>query len=98
MHACLGSQQGHTERSGAPPAPIRVPTPAIAVQPGTAAARNSYAPAPPPVPNPRPGTVSSCDSGGCWDSEGHRLNFMGPMLIGPQGLCTLQGQSVHCPQ
>jgi len=47
---------------------------------------------------PRPVAITTCDAGGCWDSQGHRLNFMGPMLIGPQGLCSLQAGAVHCPQ
>jgi hypothetical protein len=95
--ACLGRQTGGTERSGAPARPITLPAPAAAPQP-RAAAPETTAP-PPPVHVPRPVAITTCDPGGCWDSEGRRLNFMGPVLISPQGgVCTVQGGAVQCPQ
>jgi hypothetical protein len=46
---------------------------------------------------PRPTVITTCDPGGCWDSAGHRLNNLGPMLVGPRGPCTLQGGIANCP-
>ena len=65
------------------------------------------APAPPAVP-PRPTNaappqalppqVARCDAGGCWDSQGQRLNRSGGQLGNPQGrLCTQQGTVLSCP-
>ena len=52
---------------------------------------------PPPIPIPRPPVVTSCDAAGCWDSNGTRYNQQGPMLLGPRGVCTLQGGLLNCP-
>jgi len=41
--------------------------------------------------------VTACDAGGCWDSEGRRLERAGPLLLGPQGACTLQGALLNRP-
>jgi hypothetical protein len=105
--ACLGRQAGHTERSGAPASPIMAPAPApapapvpapVTPEPRAAAAPDIIA-SPPPSQAERPVPITSCDPGGCWDSQGRRLNFMGPVLIGPQGsVCTVQGSTVQCPQ
>jgi hypothetical protein len=92
---CLGREAGGRERSGAPEPPQAVPPPAISVRPATAP-RVSAAPQP-PVAIPRPATITACDPAGCWDSEGRRLNNMGPHLMGPRGLCTLQGGLLNCP-
>jgi hypothetical protein len=52
----------------------------------------------PPVAVPRAAAViTTCDPGGCWDSEGRRLNHLGPMLVGPRGLCNLQAGIANCP-
>jgi hypothetical protein len=93
---CLGREASGRERSGAPEPPQAVPPPVISMRP---------APAPPPVSAtpqgpvaiPRPATITACDPAGCWDSEGRRLNNMGPLLMGPRGLCTLQGGLLNCP-
>jgi hypothetical protein len=96
--ACLGRQAGGAERSGAPASPIALPAPAAAAPQPRATAPETTAP-PPPVHIPRPVAITTCDPGGCWDSEGRRLNFMGPVLISPQGgVCTVQGGAVQCPQ
>ena len=44
-----------------------------------------------------PPVVTTCDSAGCWDSNGHRLNNLGPMLVGPRGACTVVAGTVQCP-
>jgi hypothetical protein len=90
--ACLGGT-GAAERP--PPtarAPVVVPPPVIAMP---EAAR----PRPPVVPRPPapPPFITACDAGGCWDSNGTRLNRAGPQLIGPTGACTVVGQAVRCP-
>jgi hypothetical protein len=94
--ACLGGTDRQRERSGAPDPAQRVPPPAI----------GGGAPAPPalrgaapqaPLEIPRPATITTCDPGGCWDSEGRRLNQTGPLLMGPRGVCTVQGATVTCP-
>lgn len=51
----------------------------------------------PPVAIPRPAVVTTCDPGGCWDSEGRRLNQVGPLLVGPHGACTMQAGAAQCP-
>ncbi len=52
--------------------------------------------APPPLQIARPTTLTTCDPGGCWDSNGNRLNGQGPVLIGPSGTCVAQGGVVNC--
>jgi len=54
-------------------------------------------PAPAPVQVPRPPTITSCDPGGCWTSDGTRLNRMGPELTGPRGICNPQAGTANCP-
>ncbi len=51
----------------------------------------------PPVTVPRLSVITSCDSGGCWDSEGVRFQRSGPLLMGPRGPCTAQGNLFNCP-
>jgi hypothetical protein len=52
---------------------------------------------PPQIDIPRPAILSSCDTAGCWDSAGRRLNNQGPLLLGPRGPCLQQGAVVTCP-
>ncbi|MEO7954106.1 MAG: hypothetical protein ABIR35_08450 [Polaromonas sp.] len=98
--ACLGQANSH-----AAPASRWQPSlaiqPAQPIQPITPA---GPAPAPvvraaplPPVAIPRASVISSCDAGGCWDSDGARLQRSGPNLIGPRGPCTPQGTLFNCP-
>jgi hypothetical protein len=94
-HACLGS------RLDAPPPMQRLARPPIAVAPVTppsAAAAVPHAPAalPPPIQIPPVKTITICDPAGCWASDGTRLNRMGTMLVGPHGLCTVQGAVLSC--
>ena len=93
--ACLGAGGGDRQRSGAPEPPQVVP-PAIAI-PRQPVQPPVIAPAPPPVPLPRPTAITTCDPAGCWDSQGRRLNQMGPLLVGPGGVCSGLGGIVTCP-
>ncbi len=70
-------------------APVQTPVVPSMVSPTGAPAAASAA--------PRPPTISSCDPSGCWDSNGTRLNQVGPILQGPRGFCTVQGNFVYCP-
>jgi hypothetical protein len=92
IEACLGREDAQRERSGAP-------YPAIATRPPAIEAPPVVLPAPPPPPLaiPRPSAITTCDPGGCWDSEGRRLNSVGPLLVGPRGACTVQAGIVSCP-
>lgn len=86
--------QPRPQRSGAPYPPISVPPPVISVprpQPAP-----STAPPQPQLVIPRPAAITACDPGGCWDSDGRRLNQVGPILMGPQGPCSTQGGVVSC--
>jgi hypothetical protein len=94
--ACLGG------RADSPAPAGRLAQPPISVAPIT------YAPAAPP-PRPAgpalalpkkvepPTVVTACDSAGCWASDGSRLQRVGPNLLGPRGLCSVQGALLHCP-
>ena len=94
--ACLGaSDDSARQRAGAPQPPQVVP-PAIAI-PRQPVQRPLPAPAPPPVPVPRPTAITTCDPAGCWDSDGRRLNRMGPLLVGPGGVCNGLGGILSCP-
>jgi hypothetical protein len=90
---CLGRDSGNRERSGAPQPVQAVPPAAISVRP----APPTPAPPQPPLAIPRATVITTCDPAGCWDSEGHRLNNVGPLLMGPRGLCTIQGGLLNCP-
>lgn len=92
---CLGPASGQPQRSGAPQPAQVVPPPVIA----TPSAPATLPPPAPPLPRlaiPRPATVTTCDPAGCWDSEGRRLNQVGPLLMGPHGLCSIHGGAVTC--
>lgn len=90
--ACLGHGDDARVRSGAPQPPQVVRPPAAATTPPSPPA----APLP-PLAIPRPTVITTCDPAGCWDSEGRRLNNMGPLLVGPRGPCTVQGGVATCP-
>jgi hypothetical protein len=93
--ACLGRGGESGVRSGAPNPPQTVPPPAIAAAPPVPP-RPANAPAP-PLAIPRPTVITTCDPAGCWDSEGRRLDNLGPLLMGPRGPCTAQGGLANCP-
>jgi hypothetical protein len=95
--ACLGPSSGSRERSGAPQPPQAVPAPVIGVRPAPAPPAAALAVPQPPLAIPRPAVITACDPAGCWDSEGRRLNNMGPLLMGPRGLCTMHGGVLNCP-
>lgn len=50
-----------------------------------------------PPPAAGPVTVVACDPSACWASDGSRLERAGATLIGPRGVCTLQGVQLRCP-
>ncbi len=75
------------------PPPIEPPPIAPVVAPPVSAAP----PAAPPPRNAPPTVITSCDPTGCWASDGSRLNRMGQNLLGPRGLCTVQGNLLQCP-
>jgi hypothetical protein len=96
-HACLG---GHAD----PPLPSqRLAQPPVVVPP-VAISRPAPAPALPAgslwpsLKQAEPPTViQACDAAGCWASDGSRLNRVGPNLLGPRGMCSVQGTVLHCP-
>lgn len=44
-----------------------------------------------------PVTVSNCNAATCLGSDGSTLTRVGPNLVGPRGVCTVQGVFLHCP-
>jgi hypothetical protein len=104
---CLG---GRMEAAVPPRSVVRAPVAVDPVNPGlsrgglSGAAKPSSqvaAPATPPAPS-RSTTeplrsVTACDAAGCWASDGSRLQRLGPNLVGPRGVCTVQGAVLNCP-
>jgi hypothetical protein len=94
IEACLGRDTGERARAGAPDPSIAV-APPVMQAPHAPASPAIVAPAPPAyVP---PAVVTTCDASGCWDSNGRRINNLGPMLVGPRGACIVVGGIVQCP-
>lgn len=101
--ACLASRLD----APAAPAPGRLAQPPVAVPSLAGAPRwPSSATIPVPVESPRPAVpqsrpptvVTTCDSAGCWTSDGRRLERVGPnMFVGPRGVCSGQGAMLQCP-
>jgi hypothetical protein len=86
-----------------PPRAGRLAEPPVAVPP-VAGAPLPQPPSPPPPTTPAriapvqpPVAITTCDSGGCWTSDGTRLQRLGPTLLGPRGACSVVGAVVHCP-
>jgi hypothetical protein len=85
-----------------PPRAGRLAEPPIVVPP---VAGVPQPPATPPTTMPAriapvqpPVTITTCDTGGCWTSDGKRLQRLGPTLLGPHGsTCSVVGAVVHCP-
>jgi hypothetical protein len=78
--------------------PIRVEpiaTPMPLAPPSVSAAAPALAPVLPVQPTLV--TITTCDPGGCWASDGSRLQRFGPNLVGPRGVCTVQASQLHCP-
>lgn len=95
--ACLGG--GRADRRTPPAgargssplsvAPVTVPPPRVVPQGGLPA---------PALPTAAPLlTVTACDATGCLASDGTRLQWVGPSLLGPRGMCTVQGTVLQCP-
>jgi hypothetical protein len=64
-------------------------------------AREQEQATPPAAPRaaPPPAPLSSCNAGGCWDSQGNRYNGTGDgsRFISPEGrLCQAHGKFIHC--
>lgn len=93
--ACLGARgdpPALPQRLAQPPVDVpRVPLPRATVP----------APAAPPAPVARPPAppvvVTTCDAAGCWASDGSRLQRFGTNLMGPRGVCSVQGVVLSCP-
>lgn len=93
---CLGRSQGRGVRSGAPYPAQPVAPPAISTPRPQVSLPAVLAP-PAAVSIPRPTVITTCDPAGCWDSDGRRLDRMGPLLMSPRGPCTVQGGFATCP-
>jgi hypothetical protein len=78
---------------GAQPLRVAPLGPVLPGQPGHSGQR----PNPGPVAQPPLRSITSCDAGGCWASDGTRLQRMGPSLVGPQGACSVSGSVLSCP-
>ena len=93
--ACLGA------RGDPPPAPRRLAQPPVEVPRVPLPQAAVPVPAGPPVPVPKPPAppvvVTTCDAAGCWASDGSRLQRFGTNLLGPRGVCAVQGVVLHCP-
>ncbi|MEW6707821.1 MAG: hypothetical protein AB1430_23500 [Pseudomonadota bacterium] len=91
--ACLGGE-------GEAPPPAQTAVPPVQVKPIAPlppASGRAVSPAPRPAAPTRPMlTITSCDPGGCWASDGTRLNRMGSVLVGPRGTCTAVGAVLDC--
>jgi hypothetical protein len=93
--ACLGTQ---ADTLPAPPRRVEPPVGVLPpAPPRLVPARPVPAPAPVLSAPPAPATLTSCDPGGCWTSDGTRLQRVGPNLLGPRGFCTVTAAQPMCP-
>ncbi|MFC5500589.1 hypothetical protein ACFPOE_23805 [Caenimonas terrae] len=97
--ACFGVKPAAPPEGRFVPPPVA--TEPIRLRPETAlapppAARAQPAPLP-QLPVPRAPAVTTCDAAGCWDSNGTHYDRQGPVLLGPRGVCTMQGGVMNCP-
>jgi len=91
---CLGHASSQGQRTGAPEPPIAIPAPVVELP------RMARPPAVVPAPAtvaPRSVAITACDPAGCWDSDGRRLNAVGPLLLGPRGVCVPLAGQATCP-
>jgi hypothetical protein len=91
---CLGGNPDLVPRRG------RMVQPPIAVRTIPAAPLAATPPSLPTLiapPSAAPTSVTSCDASGCWANDGSRLQLFDRYLIGPRGLCTVQGTALSCP-
>ena len=94
-HACLGgltTSPSPSQHTWVVPEPARSVASIPRIQP----------PAMPPVtvPMPRfeaPITLSNCSAATCLGSDGSTLTRVGPNVVGPRGVCTVQGIFLRCP-
>lgn len=96
--ACLGSSRAGERLA----LPSRSAQPPISVPPVSPGALPGQLPAasPPPLALPTQAplvTLTACDATGCLASDGTRLHWVGPNLLGPRGLCTVHGVTLQCP-
>lgn len=98
VRTCLGLAEEAPQQRAARPAvpPLAIPAPRIEPSTRPPVFASPVLPAP-PVAVDRPPTLTTCDAGGCWTNEGDRLQRLGPNLVGPRGVCTVQGAFVNCP-
>lgn len=89
---------------GDPPPPTASTQPPVSIAPSRPDGRlPAYRPAPaaaPAVTIPRPAApvvITNCDANGCWASDGSRLSRFGAALVGPRGVCSVQGALLNCP-
>ena len=94
---CLGQVEPSQPRSNRWAQPPLVVPPPVILPPGPAAAAATPRPLPPAVHIERPATIGACDANGCWASDGSRLQRIGPNLVGPGGVCNVQGAFAYCP-
>lgn len=95
--ACLGgmtTSPSPAQHTAVVPAPWRSADPARPMP-------LPLAPKPPVgVALPRPSvplTVSNCTGATCLASDGSTLTRVGTILVGPRGMCTMQGVFLQCP-
>jgi hypothetical protein len=98
--ACLAAESDESmkppPRRAEPPvtvSPVAPPRPAPGASRPPATAATLPAPAAPALPR----VITHCDSTGCWTNDGTRLQRSGPVLLGPQGACSVAGTAVTCP-
>jgi len=95
---CLGSAPAGGRPGRVAQAPISVPPPRIEAPAVAPPALVAPPPALPPVHIERPGSITSCDAGGCWISDGGRLQHRPPLGAGAAGgPCQLAGSALLCP-
>lgn len=95
---CLGGKADLPVPQRQVQAPVTVAPPAAPpIAPVVAPPVSAAPPAAPPPRNAPPTVVTSCDPTGCWASDGSRLDRMGQNLLGPRGLCSVQGNLLQCP-
>lgn len=98
---CLGpgtSGPSPSQRTMQPPITVPSAAPPQSMPVPAAPAPTTTAPVVPPQRTDPLLTIVGCDASTCWASDGTRLQKSGPNLIGPRGICTLQGAVLRCPQ
>ena len=93
---CLGLKAAPLPEHRFLPTPVSVEPIRLRSEPSLSVA-SPAAPATPPVAIQRPPVLTICDAAGCWDAAGARYSQQGPVLLGPNGICTQQGGSMNCP-